>query len=169
MDESKEEKYLGNLITSDGSSSKNISARKNRGFGVIDKITSILEDISFGPNYFEIAILLRSSLFISSVLVNSEVWYGLTVADVEQLEVVDQALLKKILETPSSTPSASLYLELGCLPIRFIIKARRIMFLQTILKEDKNSLLYKFFMAQSDAASRDDWSIQVKVILRSSK
>ena len=36
------------------------------------------------------------------------------------------------------------------------------MFLQTILKEDKNSFLNKFYMAQSDAPSREDWSIQVR-------
>jgi hypothetical protein len=120
----------------------------------------MLEEISFGPNYFEIAILLRSSVFISSILVNSEAWYGLTLSEIEQLEIVDQALLKKILEAPSSTPSAVLYLDLGCLPIRFIIKARRIMFLHTILKQEEDSLVYRFFMAQAENPSRGDWSIQ---------
>ena len=161
MDDSDEERYLGDLITSDGSNKTNIHSRKAKGFGIIDKIVSMLEEISFGPNYFEIAILLRSSLFISSILVNSEVWYGLTLSEIEQLEIVDQALLKKILEAPSSTPSVGLYLDLGCLPIRFIIKARRIMFLHTILKQDEKSLVHRFFKAQLENPSKGDWSLQV--------
>ena len=161
MEESTEEKYLGDLITSDGSNRTNVNARKAKGYGLVDKVTSMLEEISFGPNYFEIALLLRSSLFISSILVNSEVWYGLTLSEIEQLEIVDQPLLKKILEASSSTPNVSLYLELGCLPIRFVIKARRIMFLQTILKEEETSLLYRFFMAQLEEPSKGDWSLQV--------
>ena len=78
MDDSDEERYLGDLITSDGSNKTNIHSRKAKGFGIIDKIVSMLEEISFGPNYFEIAILLRSSLCISSILINSEVLYGFT-------------------------------------------------------------------------------------------
>ena len=117
MDESVEEKYLGDIITNDGSNRKNILARKGKGFGIIEKIMEMLRDISFGPSYFEVAKLLRHSLFLSSVLLNSEAWYCLSLADIEQLESVDQALLKRILEAPSSTPKVSLYLELGCLPI----------------------------------------------------
>ena len=105
----------------------------------------MLEEISFGPNFFEVAILLRDPLFLSSILLNCEAWYGLTLSDVEQLEIVDQALLKKILDAPSSTPNVSLYLEMGCLPIRFIIKSRRIMFLHYILSEEDDSLMLKFF------------------------
>ena len=77
---------------------RNINARKGKGLGIINQIKEILHDISFGPSYFEIANLLRHSLFLSSVLLNSEVWYGLSHTDIEQLEQVDQALLRMILE-----------------------------------------------------------------------
>ena len=50
MEESCEEKYLGDLIASDGSNKKNVAARKGRGFGIIDKVMAMLEEISFGPN-----------------------------------------------------------------------------------------------------------------------
>ena len=36
MEESGEEKYLGDLITSDGSNKNNVAARKGRGFGIIE-------------------------------------------------------------------------------------------------------------------------------------
>ena len=166
MEETKEEKYLGDIITDDGLNKKNIDARKGKGLGIINQIKEILHDISFGPSYFEIANLLRHSLFLSSVLLNSEVWYGLSHTDIEQLEQVDQALLRMILEAPSSTPKVSLYLEMGCVPIRFIIKNRRIMFLHYILHQNESSLLFKFFNAQLDNPVKGDWSEQVLLDLK---
>ena len=117
----------------------------------------MLQEISFGPNYFIVANLLRHSLFLSSVLLNSEAWYALSLADVEQLEIVDQALLRRILETPSSTPNVSLYLEMGCLPIRYVIKTRRMMFLHYILNQKETSLIHKFFKAQPENPVKGDW------------
>ena len=66
-----------------------------------------------------------------------------------------------ILEAPSSTPKVSLYLEMGCVPIRFIIKNRRLMFLHYILHQNESSLLFKFFKAQLDSPVKGDWSEQV--------
>ena len=160
IEESEEEKYLGDLVASDGSNSKNIKARKGRGFGIINQIASMLDEICFGPHYFEVAMTLRSSLFISSILLNSEIWYGLKKTEVQELEYVDQALLRRILEAPACTPTPMLYLELGCIPIRYLIKSRRMMFLQYLLKQEEDSLLYKFFLAQVENPVKGDWTEQ---------
>ena len=157
MEESEEEKYLGDMITRDGMKKKNIGARKGKGYGIVERNIDMLQEISFGHSYFEVVNLLRHSLFLSSILLNYEVWYGLTLTDIEQLEVVDQFLLKRILEAPSSSPRVSLYLEMGCLPIRFIIKSRRIMFLHYILNQKQDSLIVKFFKAQLENPV-GDWS-----------
>ena len=95
-------------------------------------------------------------------MISNYTWYCLSLVDIEQLESVDQALLKRILEVPSSTPKVSLYLEMGCLPIRFIIKSRRLMFLQYILQQKENSLILNFFKAQNKNPVRGDWSDQIK-------
>ena len=118
---------------------------------------SILTDICFGRHYFEVAIILRNSLLISSLLTNAEAWYNLTVADMKELESVDENLLRKILECPSSTPKEMLYLELGVLPIRYIIMMRRLNFLQYILYEDKNSLIHSFLITQLKKPTPKDW------------
>ena len=60
MDSSEEEKYLGDLISADGSNAKNIKARKDKGFGISDQIISMLTDICFGPHFFQLALVLRS-------------------------------------------------------------------------------------------------------------
>ena len=73
IDKTEEEKYLGDVITSNGKNDTNIKKRTERGMGIITQIISILEEICFGPFFFEVALLLRNSLFISSILINSEV------------------------------------------------------------------------------------------------
>ena len=90
------DKYLGDIISVNGKNLENILARKDKSKGIIKQIISILEDICFGPFYFEVALILRDSLFLSSILVNSEAWYDVTEAEVEILEQADEELLSKI-------------------------------------------------------------------------
>ena len=45
---------------------------------------NLLEILSFGPFYTEIALLLRESLFINGILYNAEVWYGLSKTDIKK-------------------------------------------------------------------------------------
>ena len=152
-----QEKYLGYILSSDGRNVKNISSRKNRAAGSVTQIMSILEDICFGNYYFEVAIILRNTLLISTLLTNAEAWYNLTSSDLKELEAVDEMLLRRILECPVSTPREMLYLELGVIPIRYIIIKRRLNFLQYILKEDRNSLIYTFLRAQLENPTTNDW------------
>ena len=110
--------------------------------------------------------MLRNSVFLSSILLNSEVWYSLTTKNVQELELVDHMLLRRVLECPQGTPTCIMYLELGCVPIRFIIKSRRILFLQYILQQDEESLLHKFFKAQMENPVKGDWAPQVEQDLK---
>ena len=127
------------LFSVDGRNKKNINSRKGKAVGIINQITSILQDICFGPFHMEVALMLRNSLFINSILVNSEAWYGLTDEEIIELEKEDENLLRKFLECPSKTPKCMLYLKTGCKPLRFHVMARRMMFLYYILKEDDKS------------------------------
>ena len=104
MEEVKSEKYLGDILASDGRNLKNITARKNRGIGIVNKIMEKLNDVCFGRHYFKVAVILRNSNLISSLLTNSEAWYNVTKGDIEMLESVDEDLLRRILECPLSTP-----------------------------------------------------------------
>jgi hypothetical protein len=66
------------------------------------------------------------------------------------------------LNTPFSVPSEGVYLELGCLDIRTIIKARRINYLHYLVNQDPNSMLYKFVCTQWKYSCKNDWTLQVK-------
>ena len=147
IQDSKDQKYLGDIICNTGKNEKNIEARVMKGSGIIKQISSILEEVFFGKFFFKVAKILRESLFINSILINSEAWYNLSNKNIDDLEKLDNILLRKILEVGQSVPTAFLHLELGTIPLRFVIKTRRILFFQYILKENESSLLYQFLNA----------------------
>ena len=156
IEEANQEKYLGDIIDKDGKNIKNIKARVDKGKGIVTRIMMMLEGIPFGKYYFEVACILRNTLLVSSLLCNSEAWYNLTNSEVKLLESVDLMLLRKILNAPKSTPKEILYLELGCIPLKFIVQKRRLSFLHYILQEDPNSLIYRFFESQSKNNNQKD-------------
>ena len=161
MEEKDEEKYLGDIISKDGRNLKNIQNRVNKGKGIVRKIFDILEGIPFGKLYFKVAILLRNSLLVSSMLCNSEVWFNLTNSDLDLLETVDLMLLRKILDAPKSTPKEMLYLELGVMPLRDMIRQRRLNFLKYILDQKEESILSQVFEKQCEKKTKKDWVTSV--------
>ena len=94
MPEVTSDTYLGDIISGDGSNRLNIENRLSRGQGKIAQILSMIGKISLGKHYFKTAFLLRESIFKSSILNNSEIWYRLTTNDLDELEVLDRSLLK---------------------------------------------------------------------------
>ena len=162
IEASADEKYLGDIISVDGKNTKNITARVAKAQGIVKQLRSIFEEISYVIFIFEVAIILRNSLFINGLLTNMEAAYGLTDNEIEEIEKCDEQLLRMVLECPSITPKEMLYLELGIAPIRFIVMSRRMMFYHYILNEDDTSLIYKFYKVQLDKAVKNDWCLQVK-------
>ena len=54
-----------------------------------------------------------------------------------------------------------LYLETGCMPIRFKVMKRRLIFLHYILNEKDDSLINRVFKAQEKNTSKNDWIVKV--------
>ena len=161
MEEKTEEKYLGDIISADGENIKNVKARVSKGKGIICRILALLEGIPFGKYYFKVAMILRESLLISSMIFNCEAWYNVSKPELELLESVDLEFLRRVLKTPKSTPKEMLYLETGCIPFREIIRKRRILYLQYIMNEKPNSILRKFLKQQIETKKKKDWINQV--------
>ena len=96
---------------------------------------NILETVSFGNFFFEIAMTLRESMFLNAILTNAEVWYNLTKSEIEELEELDRCLLRKFLGTKISCPKEALFLETGALPIGVLMKSKRVNYLHYLVKE----------------------------------
>ena len=144
------ERYLGDLLSKDGKNMINIKARGRKLLGVISGIMNILREVSLGQFYFEIAMLLREAMFLSVLLFNGETWLNITQAEMQELESLDKTLLRRIVSAPISSPVCSLYAELRCSPVRFLIQAKRIKFLHYILTRKEEDLVSKVFWVQKD-------------------
>ena len=161
-----EDTYLWDIVSNDGKNTKNINNRIGRGIGKINDILNILSKFPLGKFYFKTALMLRESLFLNSVLMNADIWYGITKTEIKQLENLDLSLLRTFLDTPCTVPAEAVYMELGCLNIETIIKSRRLNYLHYLLKQKKTSMLYKCFITQwKYPAIRNEWTEQVKIDL----
>ena len=121
-----------------------------------------MKNTPVGKYHFELAVIMRNAILISATLSCSEVWYGVKEVDYRMLEQTDEMLLKKILNCSSQIPLEMLYLELGVMPIRFIILLRRLTYLQHILKqEQRNTLIFQFFKAQLENPKQNYWVTNV--------
>lgn len=71
-------KYLGEILSSDGKNTENISARQKRGYGTVKDITNMLDKMCLGPFMYEKAIILRDSMLVGTLLSCSEASVRLT-------------------------------------------------------------------------------------------
>ena len=120
------DKYLGDIVSSDGSNDRNISSRVAKGLGIVTQVMNMLEKVTLGKHYFKIAMLFKESIFLNDILTNASSWHGLSPTHISQLESVDKLLIKQIINTPMSTPVVALFLELGIVSIGTVIKAARV-------------------------------------------
>ena len=154
--------YLGDVLQASGKNTMNVEMRRKRGLIAVNVIMSKLDQLTLGSWYFETAVIFRNALLLSTLLCNTESWVGLTNKEVEILEKIDEQLLRRILSAHSKTAIPALYLELGCVPIRFLVMQRRIGFLHYIMNEDSESLIREVFDAQLAHPLKGDWCGQVK-------
>ena len=122
----------------------------------------MLQEMCLGPWHFQSGNILRNSLLLSSLLTNSEAWYNVTNKHMEDLEKVDEELLRKIIGCHSKTPKELLYLETGNIPLRFIIMGRRLNYLWYLLNEEDDALVRMFLQAQMDSPIKGDWILTVR-------
>ena len=112
---------------------------KNKSIGSISKIFNILENIYFGKHFFQIALILRESILLSSMLFSSEAMVNITKKELKILSQIDANFLRKLAGVGKGCPTELLYLIFGVRPIEYIIKCRRLNFLHYILKQNNKS------------------------------
>ena len=93
---------------------------------------------------------------------NSESWPHVTEKHVEDCEQVDHALLRGLVDGHAKVGLPAHFLELGQEPIRFTLAARRIMYLQTILKRENIELTRRILRAQQADPREGDFCLLVE-------
>ena len=113
--------------------------------GIVNKIRTTLTERPYVKYMFKAAELMRESLLIGSILNNSESWIIISKKDIEKLEMPDKILARHVLERHGNPSTAFMHLELGFLPVRFVIMKKRLNFLRYILNESVDSMIRKVF------------------------
>ena len=162
MISSSNEKYLGDIITSDTKIDENIKMRHDKGLGIANQILSILKEVSFGVFHFEMGLLFRTSLLLNGILFNTEVLFSMTEKHISVLEDCDKYLLRSLFNAEMGTPIESLFIETSTIPLRFVLKGRKIMYYWTLLRKSENELVKRVFSALQKFSTKNDWYQQVR-------
>ena len=158
MKNSVKEMYLGDYITPVGGTKDTISDRVAKGYGLLNEIKAIIQEIPLGKYKVDIGLKLRQAILINGLLYNSEAWHSINMKDIIQLEKIDNILLRFLLGCPAKTPTEFLFLETGSIPIRFILSSRRINYLHTILSRGKDELTRRVLEAQLESPISGDFA-----------
>ena len=148
MENSKQETYLGDKIDKSGKILPTIQSRISRGYGAISNILAITNELPLAHWRVEAGLNMRQAMFLNGTMFNSEAWQGISDTEIQMIEKVDEDLLRGLLKAHSKIPLEALYLETGSIPIRFIIKSRRLSYLHTILQRDSEELVKEVYDAQ---------------------
>ena len=165
MKTAERERYLGDILTTDGRIDQNINDRYNKGMGKVNEIISMLQEVSFGPHYFQMALLFRRSILLSSMLCNVEVLYGVTKAHIEKLEQADRIFFRRLFEVPNCTAIEAFHLETSTIPVRFLVMKKRLNYYWNILQMDESELVKKVYNGQRSMSVKNDWFLQIRIDL----
>ena len=141
MENTKQETYLGDKIDKSGKILPTIQSRIRKGYGAISNILAITSEVPLAHSRVEAGLKLRQAMLLNGTMFNSEAWQGISLAEIQMIEKVDEDLLRGLLKAHSKIPLEALYLETGSIPIRFIIKSRRLSYLHTILQRESEELV----------------------------
>ena len=153
--------------TKKGDNTDLMDDRVRRGTKASNCITALVKESYLGQHEVSVWLLLYRSLFLSTVLFNSEAWSKLTPKDISKLTVLQMRLLKKIVGAPRSTTNSFVLLEFGVLPIESEIHKRQLMYLHRILQLEPDDPVHKMFHSLMSLAENGEknWWTGVKELL----
>ena len=118
-----------------------------------------------GTHTLQSGMVYLNSLLRASLLYACEAYVNLSEKEFRLLESTEENCLIKLLDSEIHCPRSILYLEVGHTPARFQIWKLMLNYLQYILKEEKNTLISKFFYAQYANPIRNDWVSSIKNVM----
>ena len=157
MSDVKVKKYLGDIIASDGRNKVNIKDKTNKAQGNVNKIITTLTERPYGHHNFKAAKLMRESILLGGLLTNSEAWINILKEDLDNLEKPDTILMRKILSNTGNPSKVFMLLEMGVIPVTFVLMQKRMNFLHYILKESTTTLVRQVFNALKEDSRKGDF------------
>ena len=159
-------KLLGDMINEKGNNKDLINDRVKKGKSAIINCLAFCSEVTMGTHYVEAAITLYHSVFEKTVLFNCQAWRKLLKDDLKKLETVQLKYLKRILRSPQSTTNCFVFLELGILPLMFVLHIRQLSFLHHILLLEDNDPVRLVYKEQLSLPYEKNWGNETKELLK---
>ena len=83
---------------------------------------------------YKAALLLRSGLLLGSLLSNVEAMVNVTKSDIIKIEKPDLILQEKLLPSTGNASKCFRYLELGIIPVKYVIMEKRLKFFKVHIR-----------------------------------
>ena len=154
-------RYLGDIFNYHGDNSDLCKERARKAIGTSTEIISLCKEINFGKNQISEMLLLYHSVFLPRLVYNCEAWTNLTCKDYSCLENVQKNFLRHVMEVPKSTPTSGLFLEMGILPVQFVIEVRQLMFLKKIIARDPSDHVKEVYLEMLKYPGENNWANNV--------
>ena len=154
MKQKKQEKYLGDLLHSDGlaaSVKATVEARaaelKSRAVRV--EVHAIIEDCrSNCLGGMEVGLEVYELAYIPALLNNAQSWIEIDKTTMDKLEDLQCNFLRILFSTPASTPRAALVWDCGTLRMKFRVMEMKLIFLHYIISQSDDSLAHQILYEQ---------------------
>ena len=167
MQEVSEKKYLGHILQSDGKNDKNIKDKTDKAVGSVNKIMSALSERPYGKHSYRAALLMRQGLMLGGMLTNAETWINVTEADLTKLTMPDTMLQRQLLSVSGNPSKMFMCLELGVIPVKYVIIEKRLNMLHHILNESTSSTMRQVYeVLKCDSRKGDFYSLVKQDMLK---
>jgi hypothetical protein len=153
------------MINEKGNNKDLVKDRVNKGKSVMANCLALCNEITMGIHYVEVAVLLYNTVFLSTIIFNSQAWTNLTKEDEKELQTLQLSYLKRILRSPQSTSNCFVFLETGILPIMYTIHTRQLSFLHHILNLEPNDPVRKLYNEQLSLPYEKNWGNKTNELL----
>ena len=157
MDTSEKEKYLGDIVTSNGGIRETVMDRVSKGYGRVGEILGILDASYLGHYRVKQGLILRDAILCNGMLYSTDAWSALGETETESMEKVDTFLLSSLMSGHPKCPTEFHYLETGTLMIWHLITIRRLMYHYEIVTRPDNEVIKKIYNKQTTNSCKGDW------------
>ena len=130
----------------DGTNAKSIKIKVDKAKGIRKNYKTIIKGL--GKHTIESCIVYFKSVLKGSILYATEAMVNFKENEIKLIKKTEEATLQDLFKTDFSAPRHLLYLELGIIPARFVIKLGKVMHLKHILMQHEDSIIKKVFNAQ---------------------
>jgi hypothetical protein len=131
-----DQKYLGTLISSDGTRTTEFKSKMTETKSVCNEIVQILKMTELSTVRLKYVVLLTNACVNSKLKDGCAVWDQLDEKQKKTINDVKVKMMKRVLELPYSTPSSAVKYELGITDVDLDVEMERIMLMCDVMKKE---------------------------------